>query len=220
MARMARLVVAGEPHHVTQRGNRRQKVFFKPEDKETYLRILGVQARLFGMQVWAYCLMDNHVHLIVVPEREGSLTKVISETHELYTRMINFREGWRGYLWQGRFKSVVMDEKYLYAAVRYVERNPVRAGLVKTAAEYEWSSARAHICKQADSVLSLFYMQEEIENWTEYLSDVEKDEELIKMRRHSESGRPMGSFEYLRELEGMTGRELIKRRPGPKAKQE
>ena len=106
MARMARVVAVGEPHHVIQRGNRRQNVFFKDGDKQEYLNILNLQSKLFALEVWAYCLMDNHVHLIVVPKEEESLVKAIGETHQLYTRMINFRERWRGYLWQGRFKSV------------------------------------------------------------------------------------------------------------------
>jgi len=128
MPRIARVVAVGEPHHVIQRGNRRQIVFFHDGDKQAYLKILKLHSRLFEFQVWAYCLMDNHVHLIIVPEKEDSLVKGIGEIHKLYTRMVNFREGWRGYLWQGRFKSVPLGEHYLYAAVRYVERNPVRAG--------------------------------------------------------------------------------------------
>ena len=143
MAKMARVEVVGFPHHVIQRGNRRQNVFFKDSDKQEYLKILSLQADLFGMKVWAYCLMDNHVHLIVVPEREGSLTRTIGEAHRLYTRMVNFREGWRGYLWQGRFSSFPLDSDYLYHCVRYVERNSVRAGMVRRAEEYPFSSAKA-----------------------------------------------------------------------------
>ena len=113
MTRMARVEAIGYPHHVIQRGNRKQNVFITETDKEKYLKILDLQSRLFGLKIWAYCLMDNHVHLIVVPEKQGSLTQTISETHRLYTRMVNFREKWRGYLWQGRFKSYPLDEKYL-----------------------------------------------------------------------------------------------------------
>ncbi len=112
MARIARVVGVGLPHHVMQRGNRRQEVFFDKEDRLEYLRLLKEQGERFGLKVWAYCLMDNHVHLIVVPKNEESF-KGIAQTHEKYTRMINFKKGWRGYLWQGRFKSCVMDERYL-----------------------------------------------------------------------------------------------------------
>lgn len=216
MARMARVVAVGEPHHVIQRGNRRQNVFFKDEDKQEYLNILKLQSKLFDLEVWAYCLMDNHVHLIVVPRQEDSLTKAIGETHQLYTRMINFRERWRGYLWQGRFKSVPLDEKYLYAAVRYVERNPVRAKIVKKAEDYLWSSAKVHVYNEKDSLLSKFHLIEEIDNWSEYLKGQEGQEELKRIRVQTQSGRPLGPIDYLRKLEKHLGRELIKRKPGPR----
>ena len=119
MARIARVVVPEVPHHVVQRGNRRQDVFFKSEDRSEYLKILKKQSVKYGFKIWAYCLMRNHVHLIVVPQDVDSFGKGIGEAHKEYTRMINFREGWRGYLWEGRFKSHPLDEQYLYSAVRY-----------------------------------------------------------------------------------------------------
>ena len=179
MVRKARVVVPGAAHHVVQRGNRRQKVFFSEADKQEYLNIFGLSARLFKLQIWAYCLMDNHVHLIVVPEHEGSMTKAISLTHQRYTQMINFREGWRGYLWEGRYKSKVLDERSLYAAIRYVERNPVRAGIVDIAEDYRWSSAKAHIGKQKDSLLTEFYLTQEIADWKAYLGE-NHDEKIAK----------------------------------------
>src|SRR3990172_7668648 len=133
MVRIARIVIPGLPHHVIQRGNRRQPVFFRTSDFEAYLRILKEQSAKFGISFWAYCLMANHVHLIAIPDSEESFAHGIAETHRRYTRMVNFRENWRGYLWQGRFSSYPLDETYLYAAVRYVERNPVRAGIVTKA---------------------------------------------------------------------------------------
>jgi len=154
MARMARVVIPNIPHHIVQRGNRSQKTFFSDKDKVFYLKLLHKYAEKEGLSFWAYCLMDNHVHLIVVPKREDSLAKGIGDTHKHYTRMINFRENWRGYLWQGRFSSFPLDEKYLYAAIRYVERNPVMAGLVKRAEDYEFSSAKAHVYKTKDFLLS------------------------------------------------------------------
>src|SRR3989338_5727773 len=213
MPRIARVVAVDEPHHVIQRGNRRQNVFFKPDDKQAYLDILRLQAKFFGLEIWAYCLMDNHVHLIVAPKNEESLVKAIGETHQLYTRMINFREKWRGYLWQGRFKSTPLDERYLYAAVRYVERNPVRAKLVEKAEDYPWSSAKAHVYNKKDSLLTNFYLMEEIGNWAEYLKGEEAPEELRRIRFQTHSGRPLGSIDYLKRLEGLLGRELIKRKP-------
>jgi len=130
MPRINRIEVANYPYHIIHRGNRRQKVFLKDSDKDLYLQILNLQARFYRLEIWAYCLMDNHVHLIVCPRLKDSLTICISEAHRQYTRMVNFREGWRGHLWQGRFKSFPLDEKYLFSAVRYVERNPVRAKIV------------------------------------------------------------------------------------------
>ena len=214
-ARIARVEAINEPHHVIQRGNRRQNVFFKDEDKIQYLKILSLQSKLFGLKIWAYCLMDNHIHLIVVPMEEKSLTECIAETHRLYTRMINFREGWRGYLWQGRFKSFPLDERYLYAAVRYVERNPVRAKLVEKAQEYAWSSARVHVEKGKDPVLSSFYLEDEIDDWSRYLSCEDEPDDVQRIRRHGYTGRPLGDKVYINRLEVQLGRVLHKQKPGP-----
>ena len=136
MARIARVVAPGYPHNITQRGNRRQATFFREEDYRLYRQLMAEWCSFHGIAVWAYCLMPNHVHLIVVPQTEDSLRLAIGEAHRRYTCHINFRENWRGHLWQGRFSSYVMDEKYLLAAARYVELNPVRARLVADPAEY------------------------------------------------------------------------------------
>lgn len=217
-ARQARLVAGGMPHHVIQRGNRRQKVFFENRGREFYLQLLEEKTKKYKMEVWAYCLMDNHVHLIVVPHEEKALAQAIGEIHKEYTRMINFREGWRGYLWEGRFKSFMVDEKYLYAAIRYVERNPVRARIANKAEEYEWSSARNHVNKGRSSLLSDFYLLDEIEDWSEYLRGGEQEEDLKLFRRHGESGRPLGDPGRLMRLAVKYGWDLIPKKPGPKPK--
>ena len=121
MARIARIVVPRYPHHITQRGNRRQKTFFCDEDYRRYIDLMAEWCNRCGVAVWAYCLMPNHTHLIAVPQTEEGLRKAVGEAHRRYSRMINFREGWRGYLWQGRFSSFVMDERYLLTAVRYIK---------------------------------------------------------------------------------------------------
>ena len=132
--------------------------------------------------------------------------------------MINFRERWRGYLWEGRFKSYPLAEKHLYAAVRYVERNPVRAGLVKKAEDYPWSSARAHIKKEKSVLLADNFMHSEIKDWSLYLSEDEDKVDKDLFRQHARTGRPLGDDEYIKQLEKLTGRDLRKRKPGPKKK--
>lgn len=144
MSRVARIVVPGFAHHVTQRGNRRADVFETDEDRHAYLRFLTQYADKHGLSVWAYCLMTNHVHLVVVPEREDSLAKALRDAHTVYAMRFNTRTRLSGHVWQGRFYSCPMDETHLWTAVRYVERNPVRAGLVSRAEDYPWSSAPAH----------------------------------------------------------------------------
>jgi len=218
MARLARVVIPGVPHHVVQRGNRRQRVFFSEADRVEYLRILKQQSDSFGLRIWAYCLMDNHVHLIVVPEVENSLARGVGETNRLYTRRINFSKGWKGYLWQGRFSSYPLDEKYLYNAVRYVERNPVRAKIVKTATEYRWSSARSHKEKKEDGLLEKFSLTDEIGDWDAYLEQKEDKEDLAIFRSYEKTGRPLGGGDFIRRLEGISGRILHKRKPGPKGR--
>jgi len=216
MARIARVVVPNHPHHIIQRGNRRQNVFFSDHDKEAYVALLVEQIKKWNIDIWAYCLMDNHVHLIAMPKDEYGLARSIGETHRRYTRTINFREKWRGYLWQGRFISYPMDEKYLYAAMRYIELNPVRAGLTSKAEDYHWSSAKAHVLKEKDTLLSNNFMISEIENWRSYLA--KNDEIDIEVfRKHANTGRPLGNQNFVNKLEKLTGRILQKQKPGPKS---
>jgi putative transposase len=212
---MARIVVRDIPHHVTQRGNRRQPVFFSDGDRKEYIKFLKEETTKNKVLIWAWCLMDNHVHFVAVPSTEDSLAKAFGDTHKRYTRMINFREKWRGYLWQGRFSSFPMDEPYLLSAVRYVERNPVEAGRVSKAEDYSWSSAKAHVYGVVDPLLSPSFLNERIPDWPAYLriSDEKQTKRLI---RHSKTGRPMGDDGFLRKLEQLTGRVLQKAKPGPK----
>ena len=149
------MVIPGLPHHVTQRGNRRQKTFFNDGDYVAYLELMAEWCREEGVEIWSYCLMPNHVHLIAVPQTADGLRRGIGEAHRRYTRRINFREKWRGYLWQGRFASFVMDEPYLLAAARYVELNPVRAKLVEHAPKWRWSSAKAHLSGRDDRLVKV-----------------------------------------------------------------
>lgn len=218
MARIARIVAAGIPHHITQRGNRRQKTFFCDDDYRAYLELLAQWCSQYGVQIWVYCLMPNHVHLIAVPESEQGLAAAIGEAHRRYTRLINFREDWRGHLWQGRFASFVMDERYLLAATRYVELNPVRAGLVEKPEEYPWSSASAHREGRNDMLVKVSPLLEMVGDWQKFLSQevAEKESEALKL--HERTGRPLGSENFVIGLEKKLGRLLRPGKPGPKPK--
>src|SRR3990170_1424943 len=150
MARLARLVIPGLPHHITQRGNRRQQTFFNDGDYAAYIELMADWCREEGVEIWSYCLMPNHVHLIAVPKTEDGLRRAIGEAHRRYTRRINFRRQWRGYLWQGRFASFLMDKPYRRAAARWGEWNPGGAKRAARPRRWRWSSAKAHLSGRDD----------------------------------------------------------------------
>jgi putative transposase len=218
MVRIARVVVPGFPHHITQRGNRRQKTFFRDEDYEVYIDLVAGHCRKRGVEIWAYCLMPNHVHLVAVPETEESLRQAIAEAHRRYTRMINFREGWRGYLWQGRFSSFPMDDEYLFRAARYIEMNPVRAGLVDMAEDYRWSSAKAHLTGLDDKLVKAAPLLDKSIDWREYLREAESEEFAGRLRRHQHTGRPFGGPGLLEKIQHLLGRDLKPKKRGRKPK--
>lgn len=207
MARLARIVIPGIPHHVTQRGNRRQHVFFCSDDYRLYRRLMSEYCKLHAVKVLAYCLMPNHTHLVLTPSHPDGLGRAIGEAHRRYTRSINFRKGWRGYLWQGRFASFPMDETYLYRAVRYVELNPVTANLCRRPEQWPWSSASAHLRGQNDELVDVMPMLARISNWPAYLSD-EINQEQEVFQKHERTGRPLGSDTFIDELEVICGRSL------------
>ena len=216
MPRIARVVVPKFPHHVTQRGSRNQNVFFCDADRKVYIDILTEETGKHQVEIWAYCLMDNHVHFIAVPQNQDGLAKVFREAHKRYARMVNERRGWRGHLWQERFHSFVMDEKYLYAAVRYIERNPVKAKLVDKSEDYPWSSAKAHVTRTDDPLLSPFYLVDEIKNWSEYLLGDDKQTQGYEKNVEAflRTGRPLGAEGFMQKSEEATGRRLDKKQAG------
>jgi putative transposase len=215
MARMARVIVPDIPHHITQRGNRRQQTFFCDDDYLAYLDLMAQWTARYEVQIWAWCLMPNHVHLIAVPSSPDSLARAIGEAHRRYTRRINSRENWRGHLWQERFASFPMDENYLLATARYIEMNPVAAGLVAHPGEYPWSSARAHLSGEDDQLVKASPLSAMIGNWQDFLS-LSNESELKALKRHERTGRPLGSKNFVDRLEEELSRPLRPRKPGPK----
>jgi putative transposase len=219
MARIARAVAAGYPHHVTQRGVRSLDVFRDDDDRREYLRLLRGQSERFGLRILAWCLMSNHVHLVAVPKREESLALAVGEAHRRYTRMVNFGEGVRGHLFQERFHSCVLDERHLAAAARYVELNPVRAGLARRPVDWPWSSARYHLGRRRSDPLGcerdLMGLAGDARSWRELLAE-EDEEAEEQLRLATRTGRPAGDGPFLARMERLTGRELAPRKPGPK----
>ncbi|MDA0261802.1 MAG: transposase [Proteobacteria bacterium] len=216
MARLARVVAAGLPHHVTQRGNRQQPVFFGEDDYALYCQLLAQGCEAAGTAVWAYCLMPSHVHLILVPSDPDGLRAALGEAHRRYTRKVNLREGWRGYLWQGRFASFPMDEAYLLACARYVELNPVRAGLARRARDWKWSSARAHLAGRDDGLVTAAPLLALVPDWAALLRQKLGEDERDAIRAAERTGRPLGSAHFTAQLEKRLGRQFARAKPGPK----
>lgn len=216
MARLARVVAPGLPHHVTQRGNRRQQTFFNDGDYAAYRELVAEGCEAAGVAVWGYCLMPNHVHLILVPSSEDGLRRALAEAHRRYSRRVNQREGWTGYLWQGRFASAVMDDAYLMACARYVELNPVRARLAERAEDWPWSSARAHLAGRDDGLVSVAPLLAGEPDWPAFLAQGLDPAEHRALQSAERTGRPLGSEAFLARLEADLNRPLAKRKPGPK----
>jgi putative transposase len=217
MPRIARVVAPGMPHHITQRGNRRLQTFFSDDDYRTYIDLMKEWCEARGVEIWAYCLMPNHVHMIAIPETTESLKLAIGEAHRRYSRMINFRERWKGHLWQGRFASYVMDENYLVACARYIELNPVRAKLVKDPAKWPWSSARAHIDGTKDKLSNINPLIELVDkNWADFLKQDISPEVRSQLQQHERTGRPIGDLTFIEKLETILGIRLKLKKPGRK----
>ncbi len=216
MGQVARVVAPGMPHHVIQRGNRRQTTFFRDEDYGVYIDLMAQWCRTLHVEILAYCLMHNHVHLVAVPESKDGLVKAVGEAHRRYTRYVNFREGCRGHLWQGRFIFYVMDESYLLAAVRYIELDPMRAKLVSNPADYPWSSVAAHVEGREDRLIVASPLREMVGDWREFLNSGVGTEDAEILRIHERTGRPLGSDDFITRLERELARISHRRNPGPK----
>lgn len=210
MPRIARAVAVGLPHHITQRGNYRQVIFGQDDDYRQYLEWLKYYSDKYLLKIWAYCLMNNHVHFVAVPETGESMARTFNTVHMRYAQYVNAKQGDRGHLWQGRYYSCALDEKHLYAAVRYVENNPVSARVVKKAEDYSWSSAKSHVQKMRDPILSMdCYLVKEIKDWVAYLEEKDDAGTTKALKENTKVGRPCGDKQFIRKIEQAIGRRLV-----------
>jgi putative transposase len=218
MPRAPRAIIPDVPHHVTQRGNRQGQIFFSDDDRRTYLAWLREYADAAEVDVLAYCLMSNHIHLIASPRDADGFHRLLRPLHTRYAQYINRRFEWTGHLWQGRYFSAALDEPYFWTAMRYVERNPVRAGMTRRAEDYRWSSAQAHCGMRRDALLSSTprwrALLDEIRDWPRWLEDDEPNDRVDALRLHTERGLPCGSDRFIAQLESTAGRNLRNRPRG------
>jgi putative transposase len=210
MPRTARAVAVDYPHHITQRGNNREPVFSDDQDRQTYLALLKHYTQKYKISIWAYCLMPNHIHLLAVPHEQKALALGVGRTNLVYTRYVNRKYLRSGRVWQNRFYSCIVDsDEYLWAVARYIEVNPVRAGLVRSAAEFLWSSARFHLEGKTDSLIasSGWLLNNKRSEYCQYILDAdEKTSNMINQA--TRSGRPLCSTTSLVKLEKLLGRSL------------
>ncbi len=221
MPRPPRIIIPGLPHHITQRGNYRQQVFFGDEDYRRYLDSLQDHSRGYGVSILAYCLMPNHVHIICVPDKPTALVRMLQRVHSEYARVLHYRLRRTGHLWQARYGSVVMDEKHLWAGMVYIEQNPSRAGLVDQPWQWRWSSARAHLSEADGGFLDLIEWRTRYtpENWKLCLENGLADGLLVaRLRESTQNGWPLGSDEFLDRLERNHHIRVRPKPPGPRPK--
>lgn len=205
----------GVPYHVTQRGSRGQDVFFSDDDRRNYLSHLKDYAERYDLDILAYCLMTNHIHLVVIPHTTESLALTLRTVHMRHSQSINARFGWTGHLWQARYFSTAVDEAHLWTAVRYVERNPVRAGLAAHAEDYNWSTAAFHLGMKRDRLVrSDTQWGGAVDGWRAELAGFEDEDEVQLLRNRTKSGFPCGDEEFVQRLSEALGRPLVKRGRG------
>lgn len=216
MARIARVVVPGLPHHIVQRGNRNQTVFFSDSDRYMYVLMLKKAGGKYGVSFLSWCLMNNHVHLIAIPEMEKSLASCFRTVHSQYAYYINNRYNWSGHLWQYRFNSSPLGPSYLYNAIRYVEQNPVRAGMILNPWDYRWSSAGFHTGHRKHDLLTNSNpdMHINIEDWQEYLSIDPETAQTLKIRKAVKRNCPVGRYWFLKRMEKTHGISAVPQKRG------
>jgi putative transposase len=223
MARFARVIAVEIAHQVTQRGNARQFILNSDADRDVYLSLLRESTEEHTASLIGYCLMSNHVHLVMVPHQADALAKTLKQTHGRYAAFWNAKYCSSGHVWQGRFYSCPLDRPHLWEALRYTELNPVRAGLVADAEAWTWSSAAVHCgFKMADEWLAMEEWKErrDVCGWRDYLAAGETESERMAVRQCTHTGRPLGTEEFVRELEGATKRSLAPRKGGRPRKED
>jgi putative transposase len=220
MTRIARVVVPDVPHHVTQRGNRGERIFFAAEDYALYRDWLGESCRRFAVEVWAYCQMPNHVHLILAPSDADGLALALSRAHRLYSGFVNARARQTGHLFQSRFGSVAMEEAHLLNAVRYVALNPVRARLVADARDWPHSSVGTHLAGREDGLVAVRRVLDRVANFADLLASDADDPAFAPLRRSELIGRPLGSPSFVAAVEARLGRRLAPGKRGRKPRKE
>ncbi len=222
MPRRSRFVLSGVPHHVTQRGNHRANVFFSSGDHVAYLELLRKHVERLCIEVVAYCLMPNHVHLVLVPEQTDDLHCALKAVHGQYAQRINRMKDQSGHFWQGRYFSSPLDSDYLINAVRYVELNPVRAGIVARAEEFPWSSASAHCGLAGDRLVPFRPRSAQltgIADWSNWLRKGVSDQLVETIRKNGSQNLPCGSDAFIETLEKAARRTLRYRRAGRECEQ-
>ena len=216
MARLARLVVPGLPHHVTQRGNGRAQTFFGDADYALYRDLLGAACRAAGVAVWAWVLMPNHVHLVLVPRDGDGLRRALARVHRRYAGHVHARNRRTGHFWQGRFGAVALDEAHLEAALRYIALNPVRARLVARPEAWPWSSVHAHLGGGEDGLTTVAPVLARWPRFAELIARGSDEAAFARLRRAETIGRPLGDDDFIARLERLSGRTLRRAKPGPK----
>ncbi len=216
MSRIARLVVPGLPHHITQRGNGRQQIFFDDADYITFRDLLAASFKEARVSCWAYCLMPNHIHAILVPKNQDGLRAALAPVHRRYAGLINARRKKTGHFWQGRYGAAVMDESHLAAAFHYIMRNPVEADLCNTPAKYKWSSAAAYLKGVDDGLTETAPMLARLPDMKSFLTYEAPNFDELLVRDDETIGRPRGDAKFIRSLERKTGRSLMPEKRGPK----
>jgi putative transposase len=222
MPRKARLVIPGLPHHVVQRANRRKALFFNDLDRRRYLDLLARYAARQHLKILAYCLMPDHVHLVAVPAEAGSLAAVLMPLQIQHSKHIRRTHTIRGRLWQARFSSCPMDLPHMWEAVRYIERNPRRAGKILRPERYPWSSAGGHAGIRKDPLLSgHLEARGKVKNWVKWLGEGEDEAMAETIRRCTRTGRPAGGAAFRASIEKRrrrTRRPKKGKRPQPQKK--